>query len=88
LAGGFSQLAPVAFIDSHAELFRSSFDTFPGIVPLGVAHALDLGETRNRVADVGCILKRLLALPWKGELPVWQFIAPGLFNWFILIGKP
>src|SRR4051812_12648617 len=56
------QLAPALLADLDAELLRRRHDALPRSIALGIGHALDLVEARDRVADVARILERLLAL--------------------------
>src|SRR5947209_383229 len=63
-----ADLAPALLVDLDAELFRRRLDVFPGFVALAVGDALDLIEAGDRVADVGRVLERLLALLGERKL--------------------
>src|SRR5438132_3258481 len=69
LAGlaALEEVAPVVGGDVDVERAGGRPDALPGLVPLGVGHALDLVEAGDGVADVGGVGERLLALVGEGE---------------------
>jgi methylthioribose-1-phosphate isomerase len=71
------QVAPAAFGYLDVVALRGGEDPLPCLVPLGVAHALDLVETGDRVAHVPGVGQRLLALLREGELAVGQLVFLG-----------
>src|SRR5262249_21358618 len=65
-----------ARLDLDAVLARCGPDAAPRAVAFGVAHALDLVETRDRVAYVLRVREWLLALLRKRERAVGQVVLP------------
>src|SRR6188474_313410 len=71
----FRQFAPALLSDLDAELLRRRQDALPRGIALGIGHAVDLIEARDRVADVTGILERLLALVRKCEVLAGQVVT-------------
>src|SRR5580692_3657843 len=63
-----SQVAPAGFGDVDVVALGGGQDPLPRLVPLRVAHALDLVEPGDRVAHVAGVGQRLLALLGEREL--------------------
>src|SRR5690242_15983739 len=68
------ELSPPARGDLDVELARRGADPAPGPVTVGVAHALDLVEPRDRVPHVLGVDERLLALLGEREGAVGQVV--------------
>src|SRR5579862_7032800 len=81
------QVPPVGFGNLDIEALRRRPDPLPRLVPLGVAHAFDLVETRDRVPDMPGVAQRLLAFLGEGELLVGQPVLVGGAHAFAATGN-
>lgn len=73
--GLFAQVMPAGLGHFDAIVFCRSFDVYEGLVALVVGDVLDLVETSDGVADVGCVVKRLLAFVGEGVDGGGEFVA-------------
>ncbi len=70
------ELLPATLFDLDAVGARGAADPSPGGIALLVTHALNLVESRDRVAHVPCVVQRLLPLLRESELLRRQLLAP------------
>jgi hypothetical protein len=73
--GLFAQVMPVGLGHLDAVVLRRSFDVREGLFALVVGDVLDLIETSDGVANVRCVVERLLTFVGEGVDGGREFVA-------------